>query len=114
MGVLCYAPKMLHLTAMAWEQRNGRSYYYAKRREGKKVVSVYLGRGTLAELAEETVLDGMMGRQQARKEKLEWQELEQLLDQVRHETTEMLKATGLHRPQRKPWRRKRSPSAPTS
>ena len=34
---------------MAWEQRDGRKYYYRKRREGKRVISEYLGCGSEAE-----------------------------------------------------------------
>ena len=33
---------------MAWEERNGKSYYYQKRREGDRVVSEYIGTGELA------------------------------------------------------------------
>lgn len=34
---------------MGWEERNGRRYYYAKRREGGRVVSQYAGYGPAAE-----------------------------------------------------------------
>ena len=34
---------------MAWEERNGRLYYYRKRREGGCVVSEYVGAGIGAE-----------------------------------------------------------------
>lgn len=36
---------------MAWEQRNGSSYYYRKERSGKSVKSVYVGTGLIANLA---------------------------------------------------------------
>jgi len=35
---------------MAWEERNGRKYYYRKRREGNRVISEYLGSGLETEL----------------------------------------------------------------
>lgn len=38
---------------MAWEQRRAQSYYYAKRREGGRVVSVYYGSGELAQAVAE-------------------------------------------------------------
>lgn len=35
---------------MAWENRNGREYYYRKRRKNGRVVSEYIGSGAIAEL----------------------------------------------------------------
>jgi hypothetical protein len=35
---------------MAWEDRNGRSYYYRKERRGGRVVSEYVGSGKTARL----------------------------------------------------------------
>ncbi|MFY9226864.1 MAG: hypothetical protein WAQ98_29580 [Blastocatellia bacterium] len=41
---------------MGWERRGNKVYYYEKKRQGKKVVSVYLGRDDLAELLAESNL----------------------------------------------------------
>ncbi len=38
---------------MGWEQRNGRSYYFRKVREGGRVRSEYMGAGLLAQLSAE-------------------------------------------------------------
>ena len=38
---------------MAWEERNGRLYYYRKRRVGSHVVSEYIGSGSTARIAAE-------------------------------------------------------------
>lgn len=35
---------------MGWEKRGGRQVYYRKRREGRRVVSEYIGAGELAQL----------------------------------------------------------------
>jgi hypothetical protein len=37
---------------MGWENRNGRRYYYRKRRERGRVVSEYIGTGFAGEIAE--------------------------------------------------------------
>lgn len=37
---------------MGWEERKGKLYYYAKEREGGRVVSRYLGAGELARFAQ--------------------------------------------------------------
>jgi hypothetical protein len=41
---------------MSWEDRNGSRYYYRKRREGKRVISEYIGNGLSGMMAEE--IDG--------------------------------------------------------
>ena len=38
---------------MAWEDRRGRSYYYAKERQGSKVISRYVGSGEVAHLVDQ-------------------------------------------------------------
>ena len=47
---------------MAWEERNGRRYYYRKKRIGYRVISVYIGTGDLAELLTEVDSTGRRKR----------------------------------------------------
>ncbi len=42
---------------MSWEERNGRLYYYRKRRVECRVVSEYIGAGSAADLI--AMMDGM-------------------------------------------------------
>jgi hypothetical protein len=35
---------------MGWEQRNGKRYYYRKTRQGRRVISDYVGTGEIASL----------------------------------------------------------------
>jgi hypothetical protein len=46
---------------MGWENHQGRSYYYRKRREGKRVVSEYIGTGADAVLIAQW--DGLLREQ---------------------------------------------------
>ena len=99
---------------MAWERRGRRLYYYRKRREGKRVVSEYVGTGLLAELAAEC--DGLDRQEQeaeraARRAEREAQlEIDRTIDAageaVRTLTGAVLLANGyhLHKGQ---WRKRR-------
>lgn len=53
---------------MAWEKRNGRSYYYRHKRIGDKVVKDYVGIGIHAELAAQQDLQKRMAKQEERAE----------------------------------------------
>ena len=102
---------------MAWEERNGKRYYYQKRRAGEQVVSHYIGTGTLATLAAQ--LDQLeQQRQAAEREQWQRQQAEQAaLDSeivaytrlVQTVTAAVLLASGCHRPKRQ-WRVKREQS----
>jgi hypothetical protein len=102
---------------MAWEERDGKSYYYQKRREGGRVVSQYIGTGYVASLAAQ--LDQIAReRQAAAREQWQRQQAEQAtLDSeiaeytrlVQTFTAAVLLASGYHRPKRQ-WRVKREQS----
>ncbi len=100
---------------MGWENRNGKSYYYRKEREGASVRSVYVGSGETARLIaqlDELQTDEREGKRAlARIEREQWQEqdaelaaLSKIVDEV---TAATLIAQGFHRHKRQ-WRRKRT------
>ncbi len=66
---------------MAWENRNGRLYYYRKRRVGRRVVSEYLGTGEFTQLLldmEETDRNRARAKRQAEQlEIAKWLALDQ-------------------------------------
>jgi hypothetical protein len=75
---------------IAWETRRGQRYYYQKIREGRKVRSVYIGKGPLAEVLGDFGRALQAQRMEERQERLalialdakeraEWQETRQLL-----------------------------------
>jgi hypothetical protein len=51
---------------MAWEERNDRMYYYRKRREGKRVISEYIGNGFIGQMAEILDMEDRAEAEQAR------------------------------------------------
>ncbi len=100
---------------MGWETRGGKSYYYRKERDGRRVRSVYLGSGDTARLIAQ--LDGLQTDEQeehraiARIERAQWQaqdaELDALSKIVDEVTAATLIAQGFHQHKRQ-WRRKRT------
>jgi hypothetical protein len=113
---------------MAYESRNGRTYYYKKERQGKKVVSVYCGNGERAELWADITALGIEERQfeasQCAAERASFAELArtppalvELLAEAKRQTAAALQAAGYHQHKRGEWRKKRgsnkdeSPSA---
>jgi hypothetical protein len=71
---------------MAWENRNGKKYYYTKRREGRRVISEYHGAGILAELEANTD-DRNRWRQKTQKNEEQrqiarWLEIDRQVDQT--------------------------------
>lgn len=99
---------------MAWENRNGRDYYYRKRRVGRRVVSEYIGSGIMAELTAE--LDQAdRERRQAERDRLraiqeENQAVDSSLDAQEKATRVLVRAyllaMGFH-PHKQQWRRRR-------
>lgn len=99
---------------MAWEKRGNRYYYYRKRREGRRVVSEYVGAGDLAEAI--AALDAW-DRIEQEVEREIWQrkkeseaeviaEMDQLGDLLRALTHAALLTAGYHT-HKGQWRRKR-------
>ncbi len=105
---------------MAYESRNGRSYYYKKERQGKKVVSVYCGKdgSSIAELWEDITALGVHRRQQEAAERAadraSFAELArtppallELLAEAKRQTAAALEAAGYHQHKRGEWRKRR-------
>ena len=100
---------------MGWEQRNGSSYYYRKERIGKRVRSVYVGSGLVANMAAQ--LDALERDEQGEKREALRREMDKQnaidaqIDEVCHMTEKLTRAAliaagfHLHRGQ---WRRKRN------
>ncbi len=99
---------------MAWDERNGRSYYYRKRRDGDQVISEYMGSGFLAELSaeqdEEKRLERAAERRAWNKEKAEIlavdHEVNQTMDTCSTLAKAVLLVSGFHT-HHGTWRRKR-------
>ena len=99
---------------MAWEDRNGKRYYYRKRWQNGKVVSSYVGTGLLAELSARMDDMDRADRERTRieqeREREEFMEISRKVDQVsdklRSLTGAALLSAGyyMHRGQ---WRRHR-------
>ena len=100
---------------MGWENRNGNTYYYRKRRDGKRVTSVYVGNGCIGQIAEAMDMDERVENRQAR---VNWQRekeraraiddrLNEIERRVRTFTRAFLLVSGYH-PHKRQWRRKRN------
>jgi hypothetical protein len=106
---------------MAWEDRNGKSYYYRKERDGDRVRSVYVGGGETARLIaqlDEIERAERIVEQQAERE---WREEIESPDdklgafgaKVRDVAAATLIISGFHRHKRE-WRRKKMSDEPIS
>ena len=108
---------------MGWELRNGRRYYYQKRRIGRRVVSEYVGTGPSAELAEYIDADKRHMRLLEAAERAderqaidvmraEDQAFSRQCDVLRDAAAALLRRKGLHR-HRGQWRRRRAKTRAT-
>ena len=75
---------------MAWEDRNGRMYYYRKRREGKHVVSEYMGAGLAGQIAE--IFD-MEDREEVEYKRAEFREQKALAQTIDSQARDVEKYT---------------------
>lgn len=102
---------------MGWEQRNGRSYYYRKRRHGDRVVSEYVGSGTLAAICAQTDAASRQEQENERKARQQEREEEARVDTAIAEAEATLKtltecslfAAGFHK-HKGQWRKRRNES----
>jgi hypothetical protein len=103
---------------MAWEDRNGKSYYHRKERRGSSVKSVYVGTGMVAQFSAE--MDGQErqtkeAERRALRREIEKQDaIDARIDAVCDLTEKLvaaaLIAAGFHRHKRQ-WRFKRDGKA---
>ena len=97
---------------MAWEDRNGRQYYYRKRREGKRVISEYVGPGLIGALCEnlDTLdwADRAKAREAMREQKANAARIDGKISEIEKFTKTMTQAvllvSGYHAPKRQ-WRK---------
>jgi hypothetical protein len=100
---------------MGWENRNGKKFYYCKRRQGRRVISDYIGRGLVAEitaiLLQEQCQDRAAHRMNQKRnfEQIltEDRDLDTACELVRDLTRWILLVSGYHAHKRQ-WRRRRS------
>ncbi|MEI8371663.1 MAG: hypothetical protein WCJ35_02395 [Planctomycetota bacterium] len=104
---------------MAWEKRGtcGQLYYYRVRRVCGRVVKEYVGSADSRKAKEAAVQDAARkaertaSRQAEQQRRLAYDSIAEQAASVVHELDSMvttaLIAAGFHRPQRKPWRKKR-------
>lgn len=99
---------------MAREQRRNREYYYRKQRQGRKVISEYVGTGILADYAE-AMDERKHGQEEQRRAewqaaKLEAEQLDAILGEVEAAIEPVVVAlmlvNGYHQHKRQ-WRKRR-------
>ena len=96
---------------MAWEQRNGRQYYYRKRREGNRVVSEYLGSGLEAEQYAQASQEKEKRIQSERERRREIASTNEQVDDICKTLNDAVRAWLLalgYRQHKRQWRKKRN------
>jgi len=99
---------------MSLEQRSGRFYFYEKRREGRRVVSRYIGSGELAfvaaEISDKERQEHERQRRKKQKTHNEQKEIDQQLTRAERSLANILRAilgaAGFHQ-HKGQWRKKR-------
>lgn len=99
---------------MGWEERNGRSYYYDKRREDGRVVSKYIGKGIASKVVEATNEINRLEREELRLERVRQKALDREIDtfirdytaRTKELTEAVLLLSGYHK-HKGQWRRRR-------
>ena len=100
---------------MGWEQRGAHEYYYRKQRDGRRVKSLYVGRGEIAKMVSELQSSSGLFEKAivlacpSEQEKLKEQDAKielacRLVDSI---TQAALLAAGFHQ-HRRQWRKKRN------
>ena len=96
---------------MAWEERNERQYYYRKRREGKRVISEYLGSGSeaaqYAQSNEEEKMRISIERESRREVISINEEIDRVCETLSNTVRAWLLASGYHQHKRQ-WRKRRN------
>lgn len=96
---------------MAWEERNGRQYYYRKRREGKRVISEYLGSDSEATQYAQSSQERGMRIHSEREKRREMTSTNAEIDRICETLTDAVRAwllaSGYHQHKRQ-WRKRRN------
>jgi hypothetical protein len=100
---------------MGWEYRGNRLYYYRKKREGKHVISEYIGVGTtaylIAELDREDRLARAFDATEWKKQKNEIKKVDNEMNQLQKSINGFVRAlflTSGYHPHKGQWRRIRN------
>ena len=90
---------------MAWERRGRNLYYYRVHRQHGRIIREYFGRGPAAVAAAE---EDAKRRAERAADTMLREQIAGVGDEADALVSAALLAAGFHRPQRKPWRKRRS------